>query len=152
MGANTIWSDSQGVLAWWSVRGDYVRSPKLTVAADSFWDLPSASALIRTPEPYLRELVPTCPVCGSDNPQPDAAYCSSCGSSLQQSSASSTYRAQPSSANAGYRPQPSQSNSRFGATSPADLSQRYDKALRRVEQRGTAILILSIAVVVLVFL
>lgn len=85
--------------------------------------------------------MPTCPYCGKVTPQADATYCSYCGSSLaQQTSTSSSFRAQPS-----------QSSYRAGGNSSLNLSERYERALRRAEQMGTAVLILSIVALVLLF-
>jgi len=85
--------------------------------------------------------MPACSYCGIVTPQTDAAYCSNCGSNLgQQTSAPSPIRARPSQANyfAGGNPSP-------------NLSERYERALKRAERMGTAVLILSIAVLVLLF-
>lgn len=87
----------------------------------------------------------TCQYCGHDTTQPGATYCSYCGSSLSQSQPStpapvSTAASQPLPAQSGYTVQ---------RTSTTDVSARYEKALKRVEQQVTIVLILSIVTVVL---
>jgi len=83
--------------------------------------------------------MPTCPNCGKVAPQADATYCSYCGSSLQQTSAPTSFRSQPSQAN--YRA--------VGSLNP-NLSERYERALKRGERMGTALLILSVVALILV--
>jgi uncharacterized membrane protein YvbJ len=86
--------------------------------------------------------MPTCSFCGKETAQPDAVYCSYCGSSLQQRGSqahSSPYQAQPPQAGYGST----------GGTS-LDLTQRYEKALRRVERLGSVALLLSVLVLILI--
>jgi hypothetical protein len=95
-----------------------------------------------------KEKMPTCPFCGRENNQPNAAYCAYCGSSLQQE--------QQGPPRAPYStPPPSFPSSSGGgipdASSSFELSQRWERALNRLQQLGTAVLVLSIVVIVLTF-
>ncbi|HME18640.1 MAG TPA: hypothetical protein VKF15_02755 [Nitrososphaerales archaeon] len=86
--------------------------------------------------------MPKCSFCGKETPQPDAVYCSYCGSSLQQrGSGIST---------APYQAQPIQEGHGIGGRGSADPSQRYERALRRVERLGSIALVLSVFVLILV--
>ncbi len=90
----------------------------------------------------------TCTYCGKENTQAGAAYCSYCGSSLlgSQQGVTST-------------PQPRQP---FGSTPPTypssygnysyNASERYERALRRSEQLGRAVAILSVIALFLLVL
>ena len=80
----------------------------------------------------------TCSYCGKDNPQADAAYCSYCGSNLRQPSNIPTSR-----------PQWTQANYPTSGSRTLGLSERYERALKRAEQLGTILLVLSVAVIVL---
>ena len=83
--------------------------------------------------------MPTCSYCGKVTPETDATYCSYCGSSFgQQTSSASSWRSQPS-----------QVNYPGGGISSPNLSVRYERALKRAEQMGTAVLILGIVALVL---
>jgi uncharacterized membrane protein YvbJ len=81
----------------------------------------------------------TCSYCGKDNPQTDATYCSYCGSSLRQQS--SNVPPSPSYA--------SQANYPAGGSPTLGLSERYEKALKRAEQLGTILLVLSVVAIIL---
>jgi len=82
-----------------------------------------------------------CPTCGKENTQPGAAYCIYCGSSLQQQSFSPSARALPGGHDYG---------ASMGMTSP-ERSERYQKALTRVEQLGYAVLFLAVIALILLF-
>jgi uncharacterized membrane protein YvbJ len=76
-----------------------------------------------------------CPYCGTEN-QTGAVFCTSCGSNLgvQQSSPAQSTRVGNGSGN--------------GMT--FNLSQRYERALRKVERLGLIIIVLSVVTVLLV--
>ena len=83
----------------------------------------------------------TCPVCGKET-RSNTPFCSYCGATLlvQQTSASSgSYSAQP----------PLTSYERGAGLSVDLLDQRYERALKRAEQLGSAVLILSIILLIL---
>lgn len=78
----------------------------------------------------------TCPYCGTEN-QTGAVFCTSCGSNLnkQQQTAAPPARSYGS-----------------GTSSSFDMSQRYERALKRVEQLGLYVVILAVATVILVLI
>ena len=86
----------------------------------------------------------TCPYCGKQNNTPDAVYCSYCGSSLSgahQQEMSQTR--QPFSYGTNY-PTNAQGLPSF------DTSERYERALKRAEQLGIVVAILSLITLFLV--
>jgi zinc-ribbon domain len=92
-----------------------------------------------------------CPYCGKENNQPDAAYCLYCGSSLQQaqSAASPTFSSTSRSPviGQGYGTpggMSSSSSSSSSTTLSFELSERYQKALKRVEQLGYVVVALAV--------
>ncbi|MCL5068052.1 MAG: zinc-ribbon domain-containing protein [Thaumarchaeota archaeon] len=89
--------------------------------------------------------MPICTYCGAQNSQPDAKYCSYCGSSIQQQS--TTPPPQPF---ASPPPAPSRSYPTAGGMQ-FDLPGRYERALVRVERLSYAVLVLSLAVLALLF-
>ena len=85
-----------------------------------------------------------CQYCGHDTAQPDAAYCSYCGSSLSGARASApAATAQPAPQQKGYMQQK--------ASSP-EMSARYGELVSKIEQQVTIVLILSVVTVVLALL
>jgi hypothetical protein len=78
-----------------------------------------------------------------ENSHQDAVYCSYCGSSLQQQNQQGS----------SFQP-PSSKPGSFGmrARSPFEVSERYEKALKRVEQLTYAVLGMSIVLLVLVLI
>ena len=79
------------------------------------------------------------------NNQQDAKYCGYCGSSLAQ--------AQQNQRTPSFHPSNSQTTSYpVGGRSPYEASERYEKALRKVEQLGYAVLIMGIVVLVLILI
>jgi hypothetical protein len=88
-----------------------------------------------------------CKYCGKDNSQPDAAYCSYCGSNIsQQQPVQSAMNPVPKSSAA------PRGWGTFGSTTrpTSEVSERYEKALARVEQLGNIVLVLSIVTLFLV--
>jgi uncharacterized membrane protein YvbJ len=85
--------------------------------------------------------MPTCQFCGKETAQPDAAYCSYCGSSLRQ---------QPGASVAPPQSQPPQASYAPSGGSSLDASQRYEKALGKIERLGSIIIVLSIVTLILV--
>jgi uncharacterized membrane protein YvbJ len=91
-----------------------------------------------------------CPYCGKENNQPDAAYCLYCGSSLQQaqSAASPTFsitsRSPVIGQGYGMPGDTSSSSSSSSTTLSFELSERYQKALKRVEQLGYVVVALAV--------
>jgi hypothetical protein len=88
--------------------------------------------------------MPTCPSCGRDIPQSDAAFCSYCGSGLpgqQKGGPTTLFPVQQSKGS--YTP---------GEGLSSDLSKRYEKVLRHIEQLGYTVLILSVVTLVLAFI
>ena len=95
-----------------------------------------------------------CPYCGKENNQPDAAYCLYCGSSLQQaqSVASPTFSSTSRSPviGQGYgMPGGMSSSSLSSATLSSELSERYLKAVKKVEQLGYVVVALAVITFVL---
>lgn len=88
--------------------------------------------------------MPTCQFCGKETPQPDAAYCSYCGSSLRQ--AQSGASAAPAQA------QSPQGSYAVSGSSSFDGSQRYEKVLVRVERLGLIVVILSMVALILLII
>ena len=86
--------------------------------------------------------MPTCKFCGKETTQPDASYCTYCGSSLVQEG--SVAPETP------FQSQPSQVDYTSMGRTSEDISQRYEKALRRVEQLDSVLVLLSVAAVILV--
>jgi uncharacterized membrane protein YvbJ len=90
-----------------------------------------------------------CPYCGAQNNQSDAAYCSYCGSSLAGAKDSmSSSMSQPQNTAASPTPMPTYPSSYQGSYSP-NISSRYERALKRTEQLGTAVAILSVVALIL---
>jgi hypothetical protein len=94
-----------------------------------------------------------CPYCGKENNQPDAAYCLYCGSSLQQaqSTASPTFSSGTSRGpviGQGYG-MPGGMSSSSSTTLSSEPADRYQKALRRVEQLGYVVVALAVITLVL---
>jgi hypothetical protein len=78
-----------------------------------------------------------CPYCGKESNQPGAAYCLYCGSSLRQ--------ATPTGVTA--------TGGGFGQSSGSSsfaTSERFEKALARVEQLGNVVIVLAVITLVLV--
>lgn len=86
--------------------------------------------------------MPTCPYCGKETAQPDATYCTYCGSSLLQQG--SVARSAP------IQTQPSQPTYSSGGGSADEFTQLYEKTLKRIEQLTSIIVLLSVAAVILV--
>ena len=84
----------------------------------------------------------TCQYCGHEATQPDATYCSYCGSSLNQ--------AGPTGAPAVAQAPASRSMPSQGGAALTDVAARYEKALKRLEQQVTIVLVLAVVTVVLV--
>ena len=83
-----------------------------------------------------------CPVCGKENVQDDTQFCSYCGATLVlQHSSGST-------ASASMTPQPQ--GPYISEVLSFDLSQRYERALRRVEQLSNLVLILSVILLIII--
>lgn len=87
--------------------------------------------------------MPVCQFCGKETAQPDAAYCSYCGSSLRQQPSASMTPPEAQAPQGSYMP---------SGGSSLDASQRYEKAIARVERLGSIVIILSIVTLVLVVL
>ena len=88
-----------------------------------------------------------CQYCGNETTRPDAAYCSYCGSSLRQ---------QPQQVTVNPNPMSSATTQGYGmsgsmTTPSTNVSERFEKAIARVELLGTVVIILAIVVLVLVF-
>lgn len=83
-----------------------------------------------------------CPVCGKENVRDDTQFCSYCGANLvlQQSGASASVSMS----------HPPQGPYMSGEVLSFDLSQRYEKALRRVEQLSSLALILSVLLLIII--
>ncbi len=97
----------------------------------------------------MRKAIPmsVCPYCGKENNQPDAAYCLYCGSSLRGQQARQPLAMSPGpTSGQGY----STSGGIPGATPEA--SERYERALARVEQLANIVVILAVATLVLVLI
>ena len=97
----------------------------------------------------------TCQYCGRENSQPDALYCSSCGSSLRQSQGAGPVSGSPISPMPQSQPQPTPSSSptssrTYGYGSAFGLSERYERALAGVERMGTILIALSVITLVLI--
>ncbi|MDH2900063.1 MAG: hypothetical protein PXY39_03755, partial [archaeon] len=86
----------------------------------------------------------------SQNSQSDAAYCSYCGSSLAGAKDSISPPSQPGRPAASPTPMPSYPSSSQPSYS-FSTSERYELALKRTEQLATAIAILSVVALILVF-
>ena len=85
-----------------------------------------------------------CPYCGKENNQPDAAYCLYCGSSLKQpQSQSFTTGGRASSAGQGF--------GMSGGMSSSGMSERYNRALARVELLGNIVAVLAVLTLILLF-
>jgi uncharacterized membrane protein YvbJ len=95
-----------------------------------------------------------CPYCGKENNQSDAAYCLYCGSSLQQAPQSAS--ASPTFSSTSRGPVIGQGYGMPGGMSSSsttlsyELSERYQSALKRVEQ--LAYVVVALAVITLVLL
>jgi len=86
-----------------------------------------------------------CQYCGKENNQPDAAYCLYCGSSLKkQQPQGSASNSQPPMTGRGY--------GMSGGMSSSGMSERYQRALARVEQLGNIVIALAIVTLILVFI
>jgi len=85
-----------------------------------------------------------CPYCGKENNQPDAAYCLYCGSSLKQQ--------QPQGfASTSQTPMASRGYGMSGNMSSPGVSERYQRALARVELLGNVVLALAVITLILLF-
>lgn len=84
-----------------------------------------------------------CPVCGKEITQDNLEFCSYCGASLvlQHAGASGTTTSTIPAPQAPYF-----SSERLSF----DLSERYERAMRKVERLGTLVLILSIIILILI--
>jgi hypothetical protein len=87
--------------------------------------------------------MPTCRFCGNATTQPDAVYCAYCGASLL------VQQAGTSSGGSYSMPQQPGYYGPGAKLSPELTEMRYERALRRAEQMGTAALILSILLLIL---
>ncbi|MDG6996982.1 MAG: zinc-ribbon domain-containing protein [Nitrososphaerota archaeon] len=87
--------------------------------------------------------MPICPYCGKETTDPSALFCPNCGASFRAVQAGISA---PQSIGA-----PMQSSYTSIGGLSYDTSQRYERALRRVEQLGTAVLVMSIVTLILLF-
>lgn len=87
--------------------------------------------------------MPVCQFCGKETAQPDAAYCCYCGSSLRQQPSASVTPLQTQAPQGSYMP---------SGGSSLDASQRYEKAIARVERLGSIVIMLSIVTLILLIL
>jgi uncharacterized membrane protein YvbJ len=92
-----------------------------------------------------------CPYCGKENNQPDAAYCLYCGSSLRQQPQSiSTMNRAPMTIGQTYGMTGGTLSS--SGMSSSEISERYQKAVAKVERLGNIVIVLAIVTLILVFL
>ena len=84
--------------------------------------------------------MPTCRFCGKETTQPDATYCTYCGSSLQQGPGASP----PTS------PAARLSQVNYATGHDTEVSELYEKTFRRVEQLASILVLLAVAAVILV--
>lgn len=88
-----------------------------------------------------------CQYCGKENNQPDALYCSSCGSSLRQSRSMGQASVVPQS-----QPPPMSGPTppgTYGYGSSFGTSERYEKALAGVERMATVVALLAVVTLLL---